>query len=314
VAGGDDSCLKRTRTSGTLKRVTAPAAGEWSFVQAFSDYTLAKRLELFASADVRGFAEAAAVLYPDSGACFIKVGGGIAGYVGAKSPANGAIGLGFDGEVTDGQIATVERFFLDRGEEPIVSVCPLSHPSLIQVLSARGWHVGTFENVLVRRIDPAERFDAAASGVEIREAQGESELDAWALLAARGFSAPDDPTPADRRLARAATRREGTRFLVGMIDGTDAGTGQLEIAGELGWLSADTTLPAFRRRGVQSSLQRFRLAMARDAGCALAVTESVPGSPSQRNMERLGFQVAYTRADARYPAPSRVRPQKGTIV
>jgi GNAT superfamily N-acetyltransferase len=306
--------LKRTRTSGTLKRVTLLAAGERSSVQAFSDYSLAKRLELFASADVRGFAEAASALYPDSGAGFIEVGGGVAGYVGAKSPANGAIGLGFDGEVTEGQIATVERFFLDKGEEPIVSVCPLAHPSLVQVLSGRGWQVGTFENVLVRRIDPAERFGSEAAGVEIREAQAESDLEAWALLAAKGFSAPEDPTPADRRLAAAATRREGARFLFGMVDGADAGTGQIEIAGELGWLSADTTLPAFRRRGVQSSLQRFRLAMAQEAGCLLAVTESVPGSPSQRNMERLGFQVAYTRADARYPSPSRIRPQKGITV
>ena len=33
------------------------------------------------------------------------------------------------------------------------------------------------------------------------------------------------------------------------------------------------------------------------AGCDLAVTESAPGSASQRNMERLGFRIAYTRVD-----------------
>jgi hypothetical protein len=50
----------------------------------------------------------------------------------------------------------------------------------------------------------------------------------------------------------------------------------------------------------------------RDAGCALAVTESVPGSPSQRNMERVGFQVAYTRVDARYASPIQPAALKGT--
>jgi GNAT superfamily N-acetyltransferase len=147
--------------------------------------------------------------------------------------------------------------------------------------------------------------------VEVAEATGLADLDAWALMAARGFSAPDDPTPADLRLAKAATRREDARFYFGLIDGECAGTGQIEIDGELAWLSADTTLPAFRRRGVQSTLQRFRLEVAIAAGCSLAVTESVPGSPSQRNMERLGFRVAYTRADARYPVPTSTSTPEG---
>ena len=276
-----------------------------------ADHQLAERLELFAAADVRGFVEAAAELYADSGARLIEVGGGVAGFVGEASPANGAIGLGFDGEVTQGQIATIERFFLDVGEEPIISVCPLAHPSLVSVLSQRGWTIGAFENVLVRSIDEGERFDPPAPGVEIREGRGEDDLAAWALLAARGFAAPDEPSKADVRLATAATRRGAARFLFGLIDGEYAGTGQLEISGDLGWLSADTTMPAYRRRGVQSTMQRARLEMVRDEGCVLAVTESVPGSPSQRNMERLGFRVAYTRVDARYQAMTESQTARG---
>ena len=110
------------------------------------------------------------------------------------------------------------------------------------------------------------------------------------------------------RLATAATRREGARFFFGVVDGELAGTGQLEMSGDFGWLSADTTLPPFRRRGVQTTLQRARLQILRDAGYALAVTESVPGSASQRNMERLGFRVAYTRVDARHPLPFEPQP------
>ena len=39
-----------------------------------------------------------------------------------------------------------------------------------------------------------------------------------------------------------------------------------------------------------------RLAMARDAGCDLAATNTLPGTASQRNAERAGFRVAYTKA------------------
>jgi GNAT superfamily N-acetyltransferase len=285
---------------------------EGRFVDDFADYQLAERLERFAAADVRGLAEAVASLFPDSGGRVVEVGGGVAGFVGPASPANGAIGLGFRGEVTQGQIAKIERFFLDLGEEPIISVCPLAHPSLIATLSQRGWRVGAFENVLVRAVGSTDTFDSPNAGVEVREACGDEDMATWAVMAARGFAAPGEPSQADLRLATAATKRDAARFLFGLVEGAYAGTGQVEIDGEVGWLSADTTLPEFRRRGVQSTLQRARLELARDAGCALAVTESVPGSPSQRNMERLGFQVAYTRIDARYASPRQPGTPKGT--
>ena len=281
-------------------------------MQTVADYALAERLERFAAFDVRGFAETAAALFPEESAQYVEVAGGIAGYIGAGSPVNGALGLGFCGEVTHGQIAAVERFFLDRGEEPIIGVCPFAHPSLAVVLAERRWTAGTLENVLVRSIDMDERFGSYSSGIEIREASGEADLDAWALMAAMGFSAPDDPTPAELRLALTASRREDARFLFGVLDGQDAGTGQLEISDGLGWLSGDTTLPRFRRRGLQGALQRARLAIARDSGCSLAVTESVPGSASQRNMERLGFRVAYTRVDFKCTASFDTRNPKGS--
>ena len=277
------------------------------------DAALAGRLERFAARDVAGLVEATAALFPQTGARSLEVGGGIAGYLGAHSPANGAVGLGFRGEVTHDQISAVEAFFLDLGEEPIVSVCPHAHPSLLEVLSEKGWTPGAYENVLVRPIDPRQTFEPPLAGVEVREALDRGDLDAWALMAAHGFSAPDEPTQAEIQLATAATCRDGARFLFGLVDGAYAGTGQLEIVDDLAWLSADTTLPRFRRRGVQGSLQRARLGIARDAGCRLAVTESTPGSPSQRNMERAGFRVAYTRVDARYPAPPSASPSKGAF-
>lgn len=276
-----------------------------------ADAALARRLESFAARDVAGLAEAAATLFPETGARFIEVAGGIAGYLGTRSPANGAVGLGFDGAVTHEHVASIERFFLDRGEEPVVSVCPLAHDSLAAVLSERGWTAGTCENVLVRTIDPRATFESRTTGVEVREATGEADVDAWALLAAHGFAAPGGPTEAELRLSKAATRREDAQFFFGLVDGEYAGTGQLEIDGDMAWLSGDATLPRFRRRGVQSSLQRARLEIARQAGCLLAVTESVPGSPSQRNMERAGFRVAYTRVDAWHPVSRSASPPRG---
>ena len=51
-----------------------------------------------------------------------------------------------------------------------------------------------------------------------------------------------------------------------------------------------------RRRGVQTSLLSARLADAGAAGCDIAVVTTQPGSKSQQNVQRQGFDLLYTRA------------------
>jgi hypothetical protein len=46
---------------------------------------------------------------------------------------------------------------------------------------------------------------------------------------------------------------------------------------------------------VQTALFAARLAWARGQQCDVAVSVTQPGSISQRNIERFGFRVAYTR-------------------
>jgi ribosomal protein S18 acetylase RimI-like enzyme len=55
------------------------------------------------------------------------------------------------------------------------------------------------------------------------------------------------------------------------------------------------TLADFRGRGLQTALLRARLAAAAEAGCEYAVVVTQGGTPSQRNCERLGFRVAYSK-------------------
>ena len=55
------------------------------------------------------------------------------------------------------------------------------------------------------------------------------------------------------------------------------------------------TVPELRRRGLQAALLEERLRYAFDHGCDLAMMVAEAGSESQRNAERKGFQIAYTR-------------------
>jgi len=61
-------------------------------------------------------------------------------------------------------------------------------------------------------------------------------------------------------------------------------------------LCGAATLPEHRRRGVQSALLAARLEDAARRGCDLAVVTTQPGSKSQENVQRQGFELVYARA------------------
>jgi len=268
----------------------------------YADAALASRLEGLAAQEMRRFVIAAHILVPDGPAETLEVAGGVAVFIGEDSPVNQAYGLGFAGVVTPDDADAIERFYVGRGARPMIAVSPLADESLASVLGCRGWVVDGFENVLVRELSPHDAFETDRGSVEIREVVTDEDKESWALVAATGFSAPLPPLDAQLDLGRVVVRRAGTRLFLAYVDGVVAGTGEMTVDDGVAWLSADSTLPRFRGRGVQQAMQRHRLAIGVASGCELAVTESVPGSGSQRNMERLGFRIAYTRVEMVLPS------------
>jgi ribosomal protein S18 acetylase RimI-like enzyme len=77
---------------------------------------------------------------------------------------------------------------------------------------------------------------------------------------------------------------------------TIAGGASMRITDGIAQLTGAATAPAFRRRGVQSALLSARLSDAHAAGADIAVVTTSPGSRSQQNVQRKGFQLLYTRA------------------
>ena len=79
------------------------------------------------------------------------------------------------------------------------------------------------------------------------------------------------------------------------VDGEDAGAGVLFFHGGDAALANASTLERFRRRGVQTALVAKRLGVAAEAGAGLITGLTTFGSDSQRNMERAGLRMAYTK-------------------
>jgi GNAT superfamily N-acetyltransferase len=86
-----------------------------------------------------------------------------------------------------------------------------------------------------------------------------------------------------------------SRFLA-RRDGVTLGGASLRLFAGIAQRCGAATLPEHRRRGVQSALLAARLEIAAAAGCDVAVVTTEPGSKSQENVQRQGFEMLYARA------------------
>jgi GNAT superfamily N-acetyltransferase len=132
-----------------------------------------------------------------------------------------------------------------------------------------------------------------ADGVTIEPVTTAS-VQLWDSVVAAGFF-KFDPLPANT-FAPFATVPQSLNFLA-RVDGVPAGGGTASIMPQAGIaaLFGSATIPELRGRGVQTALINRRLWEAAQAGAEYAVVSTLPGSGSQRNMERRGFRVAYTK-------------------
>jgi hypothetical protein len=91
-----------------------------------------------------------------------------------------------------------------------------------------------------------------------------------------------------------AKKTDGLAFLA-ELDGQPIAAGAMSIHEGVALLAGASTIPEGRKQGAQLALLESRLRYAAVNGCDLAMMCALPGSASQRNAERQGFRIAYTR-------------------
>jgi GNAT superfamily N-acetyltransferase len=266
----------------------------------FADLALARRLE---KAEAHGnveFVEARAKAFPDSGAEWREVAGTYAMFDGQTSPITQTFGLGMFQPVTSQELDTIEHFFHERGAEVFHEVCPLSDPSTLSFLNERGYRPVEFSSVLYRPIAKGFRLQEARNErINVRLIhKGEQEL--WAETASQGWGEFGDLGDFLRELGQVNARSDSLSFLA-ELDRQAVATGAMTIHEGVGLLAGASTIPEARRQGAQLALLDSRLRYAAEHGCDIAMMAANPGSGSQRNAERHGFRVAYTRVKWHLP-------------
>jgi GNAT superfamily N-acetyltransferase len=257
----------------------------------FVDIDLARRLEVAAHSSL---ASGEIEQRDKNGNAKIAIAGGIATFRGINSPVTHAEGLGLNGPLSDEEFERLEHFFRCRGSAAVLEVCPLADPSFVEALGKRGYRVVEFSNVLVREIDPREKFPEPDSRMTIRRAEpGDARL--YAETIARGFAEHFEVTEEMVGTIQGFFSGPGIDSYLALVDGAPAGGGTLTLRHDVAGLFGASVLPEFRKRGIQTALIYLRLEVARAKGCDIAMSITQPSSGSQRNLERLGFRVVYTR-------------------
>jgi GNAT superfamily N-acetyltransferase len=231
----------------------------------------------------------------------LRVAGGAAVYCGPGAPMTKVIGLGMERPLVAADIDEIERAYEPFAERPGVEMATLADLDAVRLLESRGYRLQRVELVLGAELHGLVS-DPPSAAIEVTRGPDAD----WTRIAIDGFAAAEtvegreapaetyDRSALERVVAQVAGVHEMLRY-VAHIDGVAAGSGSARIDGGLYQLCGAATLPAYRRRGIQSALLTARLADARAEGCDLAVVSVEPGSRSQANVQHRGFVPLYSR-------------------
>ena len=171
----------------------------------------------------------------------------------------------------------------------------MHEPAVFELFKERGYAIAELNNVLFRKLDAQETFPPPPARCEIRPSRQEEADTAGAIVESAFF--PDGAPEAYRGLVAPFYQMERALAFVASVEGklVACGTGLVIPEHRVFALCGAGTLAEFRGRGLQTALLYARMAAAVQAGCEFAVVVTNGGTTSQRNAERLGFRVAYSK-------------------
>ncbi len=262
----------------------------------YSDIDLSKKLERTEARANADFIETRARLDPAHGAAWIEVGGAYAMFDGVESPLTQTFGLGMFEEATDEHLDELEAFFTERDAPVFHEVSPMADPSVLALLGERGYRPIELTNVMYRELnDKSGPLRSMNPNIVTRKIDN-SECDVWAETAAAGW-ATEHAGLYDLMLSigRITSRTKGGSPFIAELEGRPIAAGGFCIYDGICILAGAATIPEARRQGAQNALLNARLRFGAEKGCKLAMMCALPGSQSQKNAQKNGFDIAYTR-------------------
>jgi hypothetical protein len=203
------------------------------------------------------------------------------------------VGAGITRPATEADVdAAVDFFAAHRRTSAALMIAPHAQPSeLVDWIADRGFSIRDRWPKLWRALDD----DPGRPPTDLRFELAGAERDKdFATVVIRAFG--------DEHLRPMVppAGRPGWAHYLGFDGESPVAAGAMYVLGDVAWLGFGATLESHRGRGGQSAILHRRLVEAKARGCRLAISETGPDSPGERNssygnMIRLGFQVGYHR-------------------
>lgn len=239
-------------------------------------------------------ARSAQSLHPEYGECFWMCEPASAAYAGDGNPLTQSCGLGFEPEGIPDRLAGIASFYASKScRKWELILTPFEPAEAFNRAIDAGLRLDHHESVLFLDLAAYDPTARTSYGCLIEPVEP-SRYEEYARASVEVFFGADPPDFAEDLLA-VLNASPADRYF-GFVDGEVVAVGSSAIFEDTVFLGGMGTREAFRGRGFQSAMVQRRLRDAKDKGVRWAMIETVPGSGSQRNAMRAGFQVAYTAA------------------
>lgn len=262
----------------------------------FSDRSLSQKLERAEARANASFVETRARLFPESSAEWIEVAGVYAMFDGAESPLTQTFGLSVFEEINDKELDELEAFFKKHNAPIFHEVSPMADASLIGLLNERGYQPCELTSVMFQEIEDKKINNAPINPLIKTRIIKKGEEKLWAQTSADGWATEMEGL-ADFmfQFGQISAQVNGGFPFLAELEGKPISAGMLFVYDDVAILAGASTIPEGRRNGAQNALLKARLKFAAESGCKIAIMGASPGSQSQKNAEKNGFRIAYTR-------------------
>jgi GNAT superfamily N-acetyltransferase len=139
------------------------------------------------------------------------------------------------------------------------------------------------------RAAPADVAGAVVDGFASRLIEQDEAAD-WMELTIAGNQPSREVADIWRAMAPWLAAGPGTNLLVGELDGRPCAAASLHVAGDEGWLSWASVVPADRGKGIQRAMIDDRARLATTLGCTVVAAWALAGAHSSANLQASGFE------------------------
>ena len=185
-------------------------------------------------------------------------------------------------------------FYHDNEKSCTIELIPRQDEyDTLLTLAKRGLYNSGYTVILFKEIKNSIKFLTKDISIERVE---KSETYILADIHVKGFEFQGEEAEFEHTIVEEGYKDKGFNCYVAKIGDRVIGSGALYIHEDIGIMFGGATIPEFRGKGGQRTMLEYRINEALNMGCKTLISQTDLFSPSQRNLERVGFHIACNRA------------------